>query len=55
VQGCAPYEGGKYDVTEQKIICIESFEEFLQIEKNTETLAALSKLTDREKELLGLR
>ena len=55
VQGCPPYDGGKYDVKEQHITCIDSFEEFLQLEKDTETLTALNKLTEKEKELLGLK
>ena len=55
VQGCGPYEGGKYDVVEEDINIIESFDEFVSFEKDAEAKAALDKLTDREKELLGLR
>lgn len=55
VQGTAPYDGGKSYVAKKELVIIDSLEEFLQIEKHAEAIAALSKLTEREKELLGLK
>lgn len=54
VMGCGPYDGGKYDVVEREMVIYENISEYLESEKNTEIKAALSKLTDNEKKLLGL-
>lgn len=55
VMGCQPFDGGKYDVSEREMFVYESISEYLESEKNAEIKAALSKLTDKEKELLGLK
>jgi hypothetical protein len=54
VQGCPPYKNGEYDVKETNIIVVDSAEEFFAVEEVNERLAALEKLTDREKELLKI-
>ena len=55
VQGSPPYENGKYDVILRHFSLLDSMEEFFKFEKNEKILKALSKLTDEEKEILGLK
>ena len=55
VQGCSPYKNGEYDVTQKEFIVLENMEDFFNIEKNIKVQNALSKLTDDEKEILGLK
>lgn len=59
VQGCPPYENGKYDVVEKEIIILESAEELVDAENrkrisrvNSSIQSVFSKLSKKEKELL---
>ena len=55
VQGCPPYKGGELDVKEREFIILNSMEDFFKIEQDQKTKVALAKLTEEEKEILGLK
>lgn len=55
VMGCGPYDGGKYDISEREMVVYDNVSEYLEDIKNEEVKTALNKLTDKEKELLGLK
>ena len=55
VMGFAPYDGGKYDVVERDMVVYDNIGEYLEHVKNQAVQTARNKLTDEEKELLGLR
>ena len=55
VMGGKPWGDGKGDVSEREMIVYDNLSEYLESEKNAEIKAALNKLTDKEKELLGLK
>jgi hypothetical protein len=55
VMGCKPYKGGEYDISEKEMVIFETMEEYLETLKNKKVKTALDKLTDEEKELLGLK
>lgn len=55
VMGCQPFDGGKYNVSEREMVVYDNISEYLEGVKNAEIKTALSKLTDKEKELLGLK
>ena len=43
------------DIDEREMVVYDNLSEYLESEKNAEIKAALNKLTDKEKELLGLK
>lgn len=55
VMGCAPYNGGNYDISEREMVVYDNVSEYLEGIKNAAVQTALNKLTDKEKELLGLK
>lgn len=55
IQGCPPYKGGEYDVKEIEMVVYNTLEEYFDSVKNIAIKTALEKLTDEEKNLLGLR
>lgn len=55
VQGCAPYKNGEYDIKQREFLLLENMEDFFNIEKNIKVQNALNKLTDEEKEILGIK
>lgn len=55
VMGCAPFDGGKYDVVEREMVVYDNIGEYLEGIKNQAVQTALNKLTKEEKELLGLQ
>jgi hypothetical protein len=55
VQGTPPYENGKHDVGPKDIVILENYEDFLKAEKNIKAQKALDKLTEEDKQILGLK
>jgi len=55
VQGCPPYKGGEYDIKEKEFTILENLEDFFNIENNLKIKNALSKLSEEEKQILGLK
>ena len=54
VMGCSPYKHGEYDVSEREMVIYDTVSEYLDSVKSKEVKTALAKLTDKEKQLLGL-
>lgn len=55
VMGVAPYKNGEYDVREETIIIVNDVTEILDLEKQKEKERIFSKLTPKEREILGLK